>query len=387
MLDYPEPLVAYPASWVEELMLFDKIEDLVALERKDYSSLPLSEDLRRFYQRAEELTAFTEAPRLGPMPETSFTFLYVIPKKQHEIRSLAPFVKANFDQKGLRSIVDIGGGIGVLAQALSGQYELPVRSVDMDPVLQKTGMERQRRHSRHRAGMVEYHGHKVDEHNEDFKKLLGPGVMTLGLHTCGELSLHQMNSTISTKASTLVNFGCCYQRLIQEETQNVSEFAQSLSTKIFQNHFSLTLAARAHRKTDEKDFLFKLKVKYYRYAIHLLLHDHFGHREMATLGNSSKKLYDAPFSTYAHEQFLRLGLTPWTPEEFQSYFDNPKRQELIRGMLTAGFIRNVFGRVLEAYILLDRAIYMEESGYETELLVFFDEMISPRNLGLVSQLR
>lgn len=387
MLDYPEPLSAYPSAWVNELMEFQKIDDLVALERKDFSTLPLSEDLRQFYQRAEDLTTFEEAPRYTPMPENSFTFLYVIPKKQHEIRSLAPFVKENFDQKALKSIVDIGGGIGVLAQTLSGQYQLPVRSVDMDPILQKTGMDRQERHARHRSSMVEYHGHRVDQDNQDFKKLLGPGVMTIGLHTCGDLSLHQMNSTISTNSESLINFGCCYQRLIKEETQNVSQYAKTLPTKIFQNHFALTLAARAHRKTDEKDFRFKLKVKYYRYAIHLLLHDRFGHREMATLGNSSKKLYDAPFSVYALEQFQRLGLPPLSPEEFQDYYDDPKRQEIIRAMLTAGFIRNVFGRVLEAYILLDRAIYMEESGYKTQLLSFFDEMISPRNLGLVSQLR
>lgn len=387
MLDYPEPLKAYPQEWVEELLQFKELSDQVHLERKDYKRLPLSSELRAFYERAEELVTFEPSPKLAPMPENSFTFLYIIPKKQHEIRSLAPYINQTYVDNKLSAIVDIGGGIGALAQTLNNQYQLNLLSVDMDPVLQEKGKLRQMRNSRHHPKMVEYHEHRVDESNNEFKKLLGPGIMSLGLHTCGDLSLHQMFASVKTQTKSLINFGCCYQRLEREDWQNVSVFAKNLKTKIYQNHFALTLAARAHRKTDEKDYNFKLKVKYYRYAMHVLLCDRYGHTEMATLGNSSKKLYESPFHVYATEQFKRLGLTPLSASEFEEFYNDTDRQELIRAMLTAGFIRNVFGRLLEAYILIDRAIFMEENGYDSKLLSFFDEEVSPRNLGLVCQLR
>jgi hypothetical protein len=49
----------------------------------------------------------------------------------------------------------------------------------------------------------------------------------------------------------------------------------------------------------------------------------------------------------------------------------------------ANIIRWQLGRVLELYLLLDRAIYIEERGMSVELKQFFDENLSPRNIGLL----
>jgi hypothetical protein len=103
------------------------------------------------------------------------------------------------------------------------------------------------------------------------------------------------------------------------------------------------------------------------------------------LGNSSPKLYDESFGDYVIEQFRRIHLPlRHTKEELNTYFAQPARQDLIWKMLVAGLIRNAFGRLMELYILLDRALYLEEHGYKVELLEFFDEPISPRNLGIVA---
>ena len=126
-------------------------------------------------------------------------------------------------------------------------------------------------------------------------------------------------------------------------------------------------------------------MKFFRYAIHFLLHDEYGLKKLVTLGNSNPKLYDESFGTYVLEQFRRINLTPkHTLEELDAYFANHERQEFIWKMLAAGLIRNAFGRLLELYILLDRVIYLEEQGYTTNLFEFFDEELSPRNLGIVA---
>jgi hypothetical protein len=38
------------------------------------------------------------------------------------------------------------------------------------------------------------------------------------------------------------------------------------------------------------------------------------------------------------------------------------------------------------HILLDRAIYLEEQGYEVRVEEFFDEELSPRNIGITALL-
>ena len=380
MLLYPTPLDDFPKEWMEELAQFKQKEDVIRLEKKEVFSFIKSPSLIAFYQRLEELASVSKIPDLTPFPDDKSLFLHMIPKKQHEIKRLAPFVNDFYQTHNIAKIVDIGGGIGHLAQSLANHYELTTTSLDMDPVMQETGRQRQAHNK------VEYIQVKVDAENSQFQTLLSSDCMTLGLHTCGPLANHQIKASCAKKIKGLISFGCCYEKLQHDpNSQNISQFAQNLKNPITFNYFALTLATRAHRKMHEKDYELKLKVKFFRYAIHILLHDEYGMKELISLGNSSPKLYDESFGNYVIEQFRRINLPlHHTKEELDAYFTNPERQELIWKMLTAGLIRNAFGRLMELYILLDRALYLEEHGYKVELQEFFDEPVSPRNLGIVA---
>lgn len=386
MLTYPTPTVHFPQDWVAELASIRETSSVLRLEKKDVDGLIHLPELKEFYRRIKELSSLPSLPELPPMPEDSFTFLYVIPKKQYEIRKLAPYVNHFYQKHKIEGIVDIGGGIGLLAQTLNNQYNLKVISLDMDPVLQETGRKRHEKNCRHPDNKVDYQLVKVDEREPKFHALLKPNMMTLGLHACGKLSLDQIFASTKNGVRNMINFGCCYYKLSQfEGTQNISAFTQSLSSKIVQSPFALTLATRGHHKIDEEDYLYKVKVKHYRYAMHFLLYDEYQLKDVLTLGNTHHRLYDESFGTYALEQLRRIHVEPrHTKEELDRYFADSKRQHLIWEMLAAGLIRNALGRLLEIYLLIDRAIYLEEQGYKSELIEFFDEQKSPRNIGLVA---
>lgn len=387
MLLYPNPFPDYPMEWIKELAQFKNKKDIIELEKRNVRPYIKHPELLAFYERIEELTNLPKAPKLPPMPEDQFTWLFIIPKKQYEIKNLAPLVNHLYHQKKIGRIYDIGGGIGLLAQTLNNQYGLRITSLDMDPVLQQTGRERHEKNAKDPHNKVIYHHLKVSRENPEFGKLLEPESMTLGLHTCGNLANDQIRASVDLKLPLIMNFGCCYHKLENiPDGENISQVAKRLPDPLFQGHFALTLASRAHKKMDEKDFDLKLKVKLYRYAIHFLLHDEYGHRSLVTLGNSSPKLYDESFGVYALEQFKRINLeSKHTQAELDDYFMDPKRQELLWDMVTSGLIRNALGRLLELYILLDRVCYLEENGYQADLYEFFDESISPRNLGIVAQ--
>jgi hypothetical protein len=386
MLQYPNPIQDFPEDWVEELARIRDPKEVVRLEKKEVESLITHPDLLAFYRRIEELSKLPSAPELPAMPENAFTFLYVIPKKQHEIRRLAPYVNHFYYQHGVEKVVDIGGGIGILAQTLCNQYNLKVMTLDMDPELQKTGRKRHEKNFVHPDNQVSFHLVKVSEDEPKFKELLRPNMMTVGLHACGPLSLDQLKATARAGAKGLLNFGCCYYKLSKcEGTQNISAFAQALPQKVEQSPYCLTLATRAHKKMNEADYHFKVKVKHYRYMMHFLLHDHYDRADLTTLGNTHHRLYEKNFSDYALEQFRRIGVTPnHSADELDLFFADPHRQAMVWKMLAAGLIRNALGRLLEIYLLLDRAIYLEEQGYQAELLEFFDESLSPRNIGIAA---
>jgi len=381
MLLYPNPLNDFPQDWVNELAQFKNQEDVIRLEKKDVFSYIKSPKLIAFYKRIEELADIPKIPELPLFPDNKSLFLHMIPKKQHEIKRLAPYVNAFYSENHIDKIIDIGGGIGHLAQSLANHYHLKTTSLDMDPVMQQTGKERQPNNQ------VEYIQVKVDADNEQFKSVLSNNSMTLGLHTCGPLANHQIKASCAQNIKGLISFGCCYEKLQHDpQSQNISQTAKNLKSPITFNYFALTLATRAHRKMHEKDYELKLKVKYFRYAIHVLLHDEYEIKELVSLGNSSPKLYDESFGNYVIEQFRRINLPlRHTKDELDAYYATPVLQDLIWNMLTAGLIRNAFGRLMEIYILIDRALYLEEHGYSVQLLEFFDEPVSPRNLGIVAR--
>lgn len=384
MLLYPDPLQYHPMDWVEELAGIRNKHDIIQLEKKEGRGLIHNPELLAFYQRIEELCQMPSIPDLPPMPFDFKTFLYMTPKKQYEIKRLAPLINAKYQQHVIANIVDIGGGIGLLAQTLNNQYRLKVTTLDMDPVLQKTGSTRYDEFAKDPDNKVQYHQVKVSPSELKFNSLLTPDSMTIGLHTCGELANAQLQASAKAGLKSIINFGCCYQLLEDTSAQNISTFAQSMKDAIFMKHFALTLAARAHRKMDEKDFDLKMKVKLYRYSIHIMLHEVYGIKELVSLGNSSPKLYDESFGHYATEQLRRINLTPKPIEQIEKFYQDPKLQDLIWKMIAAGLIRNALGRVLELYLLLDRTIFLEEQGYQVELMEFFDEATSPRNLGIVA---
>lgn len=382
MLMYPNPLDAFPPEWIDDLHRFQDKKDIIRLEKKDVFGLIQDPSLIEFYQKIKGLSALPAARTYPPMPEDPQTWLFITPKKQHEIRHLAPHINHLYQTKKIDQVVDIGGGIGLLAQTLSGQYQLKVASLDMDPVMQNTGKVRYGKKPKHPENQVQYLNVKVQDSGE-FPELMSANVMPIGLHTCGKLALDIITVSSSKKVPVLVNFGCCYHKLDEAPGhQNISLFANA-HEPLWLSQFALTLACRAHNRMNEEEYDFKIKVKHFRYAIHILLYENYGITELVTLGNSSPKLYDMTFADYVLDQFKRISLEPkHSFEELNAFFE--KIKTLVEKMQTAGLIRDAFGRVLETYLLLDRAIYLEEQGYQVEVEEFFDEELSPRNIGITA---
>jgi len=381
MLQYPNPLKAYPMEWIEELMEIQQSDILLDIERKNVEGHLKGESLLQFFRDVLALCEVPSALTPDIVPTTKSTFLYVIPKKEHEIRSLAPYVAKFVEDNSIERLIDIGGGIGLLAQTINSLYGTPITSVDMDAKLQQTGKERIKKLTL-KAAPIEYECLKVDPTELKFKKLLNSKRATIGLHTCGGLAVSQIKTSVEENCKGLINFGCCYQKILPHE-QNLSQFAKDNDPIEF-NLFALTLSARAHKKFSLQDLELKQKVKYYRYTFHFIMCDYYDQWNTLNLGNSHKSLYEKSFADYALDHFKRIGVeSKLSSDELNFYFERPENKKLIHQMLCAALVRDTLSRVLELYLLIDRCLYLEEQGYQAQLLSFFDETISPRDLGVI----
>ena len=49
-------------------------------------------------------------------------------------------------------------------------------------------------------------------------------------------------------------------------------------------------------------------------------------------------------------------------------------------------VRGLFRRPLEIWLLLDRALYMQEAGYRVEIGLFCPAALTPRNILLIAEM-
>lgn len=382
---YPTPFQYYNQEWIDYLINLPE-EKLFCLEKKDFKNIEMPKDLYELFTKSYELTQLPQAKKIEANPYDHYAFLKIKPKKIHEIKTIAPYVAKIYQEEGLLNVIDIGGGIGYMAQTLSNYFNLTVSSIDMDPVLQNTGKLRNQKNAKDPSNKVNYINSQIDLKNLELKEIFTGKSLSLGLHTCGDLANSQIELTAQGKQKGLLNFGCCYYRLAKNNVVNIS--LEAKKNPISLNLFALTLATRAHKKLDHWDFEFKSKVKFYRYALHFYLYDVLGVKEFVSVGNSTEKLYNQDFATYTKEQLKRLNLSTTDQDDtLNAYFEKKEIQKLIYQMIYSGIIRGIFGRPLELYVLLDRCLYLEEHGYNVSLEEFFNEEVSPRNIGITAILK
>ena len=128
-------------------------------------------------------------------------------------------------------------------------------------------------------------------------------------------------------------------------------------------------------------------MKSYRYGIHLFIFHILGIKKFLNVGDGKKADYEIKFSSYVLKKLKHLNLsTSFGKEQIDQWFEQSEIQSKIEEMFCMNIIRWQFGRAIELWILLDRACFLEEAGYKVKMGEYFNENISPRNIGIFAKI-
>lgn len=382
---YPNILDFYPIDWIEMLESLDE-KTLWQVDCLSNFSLISETDMGKWMSEIADLSKVSpiDPPETQNLPDWAFN--KVKGKKRHEILILSEVFKELQQTKPFSHLVDIGGGVGHLARVMAHYKSIECISLDINEEFQTLGQKRLEKYPKpNDAKDVRFITHDfTNELEKDLTKaIFTKESFSLGLHTCGPLALRHIDCAINHKTRGLLNFGCCYNRLNPETDNNISTFAKENGV-LGMDTYTFTLASRGHASMTLEDFKHKRRVKEYRYALHLYFYKEMGIEEMLPVGDSHHREYWGDFSDYAIKKIDKLGMqTSWNKEDFENFYHSKEIQRDLSHLFMANIIRWQIGRVLELYILLDRANYIEEKGLKVELKQFFDENQSPRNIGLL----
>lgn len=301
-------------------------------------------------------------------------------KKQQEIAAILPFIRDRIKDHDLQRAVDIGGGAGHLARSIVSELSLPMVSIDRDEALQTLGrslLDKQRMQEG-REGLRFVSGEVLHHPQQDLDPHFEGSCLSLGLHTCGPLALAHLYKSQTSRC--LLNFGCCYDRMQAERDCQVSRFAKE--HPLHWTSYALFLATRG-RMRSLPELAMQETVNSFRLALHLFLQAEGLSDGFITVGDAPKSAYSLSFAEYAENRFHALGFANrFSRSRALAFVQEKSVQKAMREFFLVNVLRNVFARPLELLILLDRVILLMEQGRTVSLLQFFDQKVSPRNLGI-----
>ncbi|NTX59698.1 methyltransferase [Myxococcus sp. CA051A] len=372
---WPESGAAYPEDWLAYARSLDEAGER-RLDQGVLVGVP-PPSLGALLGALQELTALPWHEGIHPLTVAQTQGLSA--KKTHELERVLALLAPR--TRFIHHAVDIGGGMGHLARLCARTFGWTFHSIDRDAALQDKGRRWLTRTNTPVRDTLSFIQASVEDGLQPRIDPLFSGLdrASIGLHTCGPLALTQLRK--SQGAGFVLNIGCCYDKLEVPRDYPVSGFGGAHPLPFTSHALALTTRGR-HHKT-EVEFARMKRVYAWRFAFDLLAKRHFPERGFVRAGDAPRALYDGPFAVYALDRLERLGLDPRMTDAELNAFEVSVRAET-RELLLCHLLRDRFARALEVVLLLDRAILLEELGFQVELLQLFDRRLSPRNLALIA---
>lgn len=380
--NYPKSIEAYNPFWIDEIVSSSAEKKWAIDTSEDIPSNIENNDLKEFLTHCHNLTIVTKEEASSFSTKQNI-WDGIKKKKKHEISQLIPFIEKKHRKHQFTYGVDIGAGKGHLAHFISQYCHLDIFAIDMFKADKK---RRIKSPSIPPKGKVEFIHTKnpILIENESISDIFQKNCLTVGLHTCGSLALQQIINSAKNSCKAMLNIGCCYDKLDPVRDTNLSTLAKKNPLNL--NLYALSLATRVDNKRSFDLFKLKTRVNYYRYALELLLREEYQVDKFLSVGNLRPDIYSASFAKYAEGRINYLGL-PLTHSEqsLNDFYKQKIKSKTLDRIFAANLIRWRLGRVLELYLLIDRCLFTEELGGDVKLVQFFNQNISPRNIGIYSE--
>ncbi|SDO51214.1 methyltransferase [Pseudomonas jinjuensis] len=203
----------------------------------------------------------------------------------------------------------------------------------------------------------------------------------VALHACGDLHVRLLRLGAAHGCRQLAVAPCCYNRIDTPEYSPLSATAQRSSLRLSHDDLRLpltetvTAGARVRRQRDASMAR--------RLAFDLLQRELRGEDSYLPVPPVPPAWLDKPFADYCRDLAALKDLPApveraWQQLEASGY----RRLATVRNL---ELLRGLFRRPLELWLLLDRALFLQEQSYQVRLGRFCPMHLTPRNLLLLAE--
>ncbi|MWV15129.1 methyltransferase [Pseudomonas sp. L-22-4S-12] len=203
----------------------------------------------------------------------------------------------------------------------------------------------------------------------------------VALHACGELHVRLLQLASAKGCRQLAVAPCCYNRIRTQHYQALSSPAQHSALQLSRDDLGLPLSetvTAGQRVRQQRDRSMARRLAFDLLQRQLRGCDHYLPTPSLPVAWLAKNFADYCRDLAALKELPRPLECDWSSLEAQGW----QRLAQVRNL---ELLRNLFRRPLELWLLLDRALYLEEQGYRVQLGSFCSHALSPRNLLLLAE--
>lgn len=198
----------------------------------------------------------------------------------------------------------------------------------------------------------------------------------VALHACGELHLQLLRSCAARQPRSLTLAPCCYQLIPAERYAPLSTAAQRCDLQL--TRLDLRTAVRDDVTSPLREREQRRTLQAWRLGFDAWLRDVHG-------GDAYRPAPSLPLSTVrdGFAAFCRRLAAHHTIEPPpDAAFDACERAgwERLREVAALDLARIAFRRPLELWLVLDRALYLQQHGYDVDVGAFCERALTPRNV-------
>jgi len=247
--------------------------------------------------------------------------------------------------------------------------------LEYDPALVASGEQLSRHH-----GLAASHVQQ-DVLADTVAAQLAAGHSPVALHACGDLHVRLMQLASQAGCRQLAIAPCCYNRTSASQYQGLSTAGQASVLQLSLDDLGLpmsetvTAGARVRRQRDQS--------MAWRLGFDLLQRQLRGVDDYLPTPSLPSHWLDKPFTEYCRDlaalkKLPTIGVQDWPALEAAGW----QRLAQVRNL---ELLRGLFRRPLELWLVLDRALFLQQQGYQVRLGTFCPAHLTPRNLLLLAQ--
>jgi len=338
----------------------------------------LDNDQQQLYQFFSPFIAGVEQlPELCNLPKSQqqrgeYPFWISNGIKGRKFEQLQDFVSAL--TSNTQPVLEWCAGKGHLGRMLAYNGAQSVHSVELQGHLCEQG-----EHSARKQGLaMKFSQANVLE--DETRHFFNTDTHAVALHACGALHQTFMQHASAARVKRISFSPCCYHLFTDSCYQAMSELA--LASKLNLTHRDLKLALQETVTAPSRVAKIRKTEVEWRLGFDALRKSLTHEQYYVSVPSVNKAVFSDTFAQFCAWAGDKKSISIPQDTDYDKFLLIGKARKKVTERIE--LVRHVFRRAIEVWLVLDRALYLQQQGYHVSVTTFCEKQLTPRNILILA---